>query len=239
MENNKTIPFGKYKGQPLSVLQNDKQYLDWVMAQEWFIEKYQSLHTIIINNFGEQSKTPEHNQFQAMFLDMNFCEKTIKYLFNFDLDKKYCHTIKNCNGFLFSNFKSIEKFCNHEKDFELITWTSEIDFNIEFESKLCNYFYDVIIAIKGYNEKRHTHTDYNNYKKDIIEKCIYNESSFNFKTRIELKPQMGDDYPAILRKIPHESIVIIKEYNGSVEYEKVKQMFLTRNVTLVKLSEIT
>lgn len=38
-----TIGFGKYKGQPISVLLNDKPYLKWCQEQPWFQEKYSSL----------------------------------------------------------------------------------------------------------------------------------------------------------------------------------------------------
>ena len=43
------ITFGKYKGQPVEVLANDKKYTDWLMAQEWFrtghVQLYQIRHS--------------------------------------------------------------------------------------------------------------------------------------------------------------------------------------------------
>jgi len=38
-----TITFGKYKGQPMSVLLNDKPYLKWCQQQSWFQDKYPNL----------------------------------------------------------------------------------------------------------------------------------------------------------------------------------------------------
>jgi hypothetical protein len=50
------VPFGKYKGQPIEVLANDRGYLDWLTAQSWFRERYAGIYTLIINNFGEPSE---------------------------------------------------------------------------------------------------------------------------------------------------------------------------------------
>lgn len=68
----KVVPFGKYKGKPIEALAQDRQYTDWLVAQPWFREKFSSLYTVVINNFGEASTTPEHNALQARFLDERF-----------------------------------------------------------------------------------------------------------------------------------------------------------------------
>lgn len=66
------IPFGKYKGQPIEVLQHDQQYIDWLMGQDWFRTKYQMVYNVIVNNFGEPAETPEHNQMQVKFLQLDW-----------------------------------------------------------------------------------------------------------------------------------------------------------------------
>jgi hypothetical protein len=57
----------------IDVLRADPGYTDWLMAQSWVRERYAAFHTLIINNFGEPSETPEHNALQALFLDDDFC----------------------------------------------------------------------------------------------------------------------------------------------------------------------
>ena len=37
-----TMPFGKYPGAPLDVLQNDRPYAEWLLRQPWFGERYPS-----------------------------------------------------------------------------------------------------------------------------------------------------------------------------------------------------
>jgi len=41
--NQPTVTFGKYKGQPMSILISDKLYLKWCQQQTWFQEKYPNL----------------------------------------------------------------------------------------------------------------------------------------------------------------------------------------------------
>lgn len=79
--NKQLVPFGKYKGQPVSVMQNDTQYCDWLATQDWFRERYANVYNqVIINNFTEPTETPEHNRLQMKFLDDDFlrmfCEKS-------------------------------------------------------------------------------------------------------------------------------------------------------------------
>ena len=35
-----TMPFGKYRGAPLDVVQNDRPYAEWLLCQTWFGERY-------------------------------------------------------------------------------------------------------------------------------------------------------------------------------------------------------
>lgn len=73
MKNESIVPFGKYRGQPVEVMQNDAAYCDWLMAQDWFRDRHAPIYQLIVNNFGEPTETPEHNKLQALFLDDNFC----------------------------------------------------------------------------------------------------------------------------------------------------------------------
>ncbi len=66
------VPFGKYKDQPIEMLIGDTQYLNWILAQSWFAEKYQPIYNFITTNIQEPSETPEHNKFQSKFLDTSY-----------------------------------------------------------------------------------------------------------------------------------------------------------------------
>lgn len=66
------VPFGKYKGKPIEELAADAQYRDWVMAQEWFRERFARLYAMMAAS-QTASETPEHNAMQAKFLDDRYC----------------------------------------------------------------------------------------------------------------------------------------------------------------------
>ena len=45
------LTFGKYKGQPVDVLQSDPDYCEWLINQKWLPERFPHICTLIINNF--------------------------------------------------------------------------------------------------------------------------------------------------------------------------------------------
>jgi hypothetical protein len=69
------IPFGKHKGRMLvEVMAEDPQYVDWMMQQAWFAEKFKPLYELAKAGLGSGAEnTPEHNAMQARFLDPAYC----------------------------------------------------------------------------------------------------------------------------------------------------------------------
>ena len=87
------VPFGKYKDKPVTELLADKNYVDWLKTQDWFSNK-NPIYNIVVNqtlNTTNNSKTPEHNKLQNLFLDKNNQQKLLSKLFNkkvnSDIDK--------------------------------------------------------------------------------------------------------------------------------------------------------
>lgn len=66
------VPFGKHKGKPVETLLNDREYLDWLLQQGWFQQKYGNIYQVVINNGMEPSETPEHNAMQIKFLEEEY-----------------------------------------------------------------------------------------------------------------------------------------------------------------------
>ena len=80
--NTQLVPFGKYKGQPVSVMQNDTQYCEWLSTQDWFRDRYANVYNqVIVNNFTEPTETPEHNRLQMLFLDNEFVKRLERFVF--------------------------------------------------------------------------------------------------------------------------------------------------------------
>ena len=78
------VPFGKYKGQPITTLMNDTKYLEWCKQQEWF-QKFPIVYNICVNQTittsNQNSKTPEHNKLQNMFLENKNVEKLLRLIY--------------------------------------------------------------------------------------------------------------------------------------------------------------
>jgi hypothetical protein len=84
------VPFGKYKDKSVTELLADKNYVDWLKKQSWFSEK-SPIYNIVVNqtiNTTNNSKTPEHNKLQNLFLDENNQQKLLSKLFNKEVNSK-------------------------------------------------------------------------------------------------------------------------------------------------------
>jgi hypothetical protein len=58
---------------------------------------------------------------------------------------------------------------------------------------------------------------------------------------IELKPQMGDDFPSVLRQMKRNNanVLVVGEFNSSIcSLEEVRSMFATSGKKIVTLGEI-
>jgi hypothetical protein len=201
------IPFGKYKGQPIEVLMQDKQYLEWLQCQDWFKNKYQTINTLIINNFQEPSETPEHNKLQAMFTDEQFCIKVASLsnqFINFNTDY--------FNDWSKGNLK--------QKEEKII--------DKEITSASCKFERNSIDVELSYSYEYNWHWG------------AKGGGSLG-RLLIELKPEIGDDYPAILRQMHNnKSFVLITErYTGKgATLEQFKKIFAASNIQVIFLHEI-
>jgi len=184
------IEFGKYKGQPLEVLQQDKQYTDWLMGQDWFRDRYSNVYALIVNNFGAPAETPEHNAMQALFLDDDLC-------------KKFAWVVNS------KRTKRNERF-NDIKLMEVIEKS--------FENQGADVAFSVFVKLED------------------------ERWGDSFPFRIELKPQMGDDYPAVLRQIQANKcrFVVYKKYTGTgVSEKQMKAIFIASNALALSVDEFS
>jgi hypothetical protein len=264
------IPFGKYKGQHWeTVKQTDKNYIDWLMCQDWFRDKFKNEYTIIVNNFNTQeAETPEHNQMQVRWLDDEYCDKFL----NFALEKEafnrkdgIYYTIQSIRtegvfkGIYATDSKS---FC-HKKIQELTSG---------YRTKVIEDFINEKVENEGkvgdiYSVENHYKAKLFKTKKAIFEdnfvdvklfiSCIYEKKSVvslnreilkEFKLEnetlnveylnifIELKPNVSDDFPAILRQMKKNKCeyLVCKSYSGigATEEEFVKY-FKTAGIKVV------
>ena len=180
------VPFGKYKGQPIEVLAQDRPYLDWLTAQDWFRERYSGIYTLIVNNFTEPAETPDHNALQVLFLEDAFCAQFVTVLEPQWLSESL-RQIRDRNN---DARRGILDRLNQ-------TWTPKtektklaadlvkplhVDWTVKFERQFEQHGCDVILN-------------------GLLRTTDRSGGYFLYNSIIEIKPTVSDDYPAILRQM--------------------------------------
>lgn len=220
--NPQIVPFGKYKGQPMEILANDPNYVEWLNGQGWVKDKYPQFYTVIINNFQEPSDTPEHNALQAMFLDDELCRRFLSLV-----EKTLCR-----DGFV--TYDPISK-----------------RFEIEGIDVILNYYYwlpskyiENIINRDSY--RRNYYQKHKSYPDDAsIRAWALWHATPQGSCAVEIKPSIGDDFPSVLRQACHmkghydSRCVVFRDFvTTSVTLKQVKEMFRHSGIYLFCLAEI-
>lgn len=208
------IPFGKYKGKPITTLLADTKYLEWCKQQD-FLKNYPIVYNICVNqtivNQNENSKTPAHNKIQNLFLEEENQNRLIDLLFKATKNKFN----KMNEGFNHKDYSEYFQGCKKSS----MTFHQLFKIEVEFETK---YNWDILLQInKNWSDSIIVKfkEEYKNYDLEILQK--YFNDIFNFDNKnmlsgcrtpnllyidsydiyIEIKPLLGDDYPNVLRKM--------------------------------------
>jgi hypothetical protein len=190
------IPFGKHKGSTVAeLLVKDPQYVEWITAQGWFAQRFAEIHAAIISRGAGTDDTPEHNALQARFLDPVFREaclrlikpNQIKRIFteNFNRTQTNCRDAQD----IISGKKSYSRYFDTREEAQkfLSKYSTSIEPNASWYLLTSVQFeisgVDVCIKWDWCPNK---------------DEDFYNPSS---ATLIELKPEIGDDYPTVMRQM--------------------------------------
>jgi hypothetical protein len=243
------VPFGKYKGQPVEVLAQDRPYLEWLSAQDWFRERYAGIYTLIVNNFSEPTETPDHNALQVLFLDDAFCEKFVTVIWPewkvecqkellatiSERKRKFAETlarqkndVESTRRWFFANYLPTLESPRKEREIESHRKEEAARFkrNGEIESAVASFPGDVGLrpCFRRTFEERgidvilscsmQTTVKLPDLAHDQVDSHI---SSFGYgEFSIEIKPTVGDDYPAILRQMRanKSTVLFVDAYTG-------------------------
>jgi uncharacterized protein (DUF3820 family) len=202
--NNTIVPFGKYKGRSVEeLLVDDPSYLQWLSSQDWFRAKYITLHQTIINRGAE----PEENALQVLFLDDDFCLRFLRQLTDFD--QRAAGSRKRERNILEGALKQ-----GHWNNYSWQPFTPELRAKIEqAASALCT----------GIGIERRITREFEVQGVDV--KLILSETyaipdlyeqKLAGPFSIEIKPIVGDDYPAVLRQMRanQSTVLFLEQYTG-------------------------
>ena len=240
-ENDKIIPVGKYKGQPIEISRSDPQYCEWLVSQNWFRDKFSPTYQLIINNFGEPAETPEHNSLQAMFLDRNICINLLKKLGWKSLSKEAS----------LSEAKEKLEECRLKKQQNYTSWGYG---RLKEEIEDLELFIEKYEKIDIDNIKIESEFEYKGWDVKIFAKLPFWEGWAldgtvpEVSCSVEIKTDIGDNYPAILRQMKanehlfranYRVLVFDKFTATGATLEQVKQIFAASGFCVVPLSEIS
>jgi len=219
------VPFGKYKNQPVEVLAHDREYCDWLVNQGWVKERFPEFFMVIINNFGEPAETPAHNAMQARFLEDRFC-----YKFFHALDKLYGILDKNCMVLGALDHRQFEADAI-DVDLQLSYWRYGLRF----------HRIDRWIEVPYSDWHSDAGGPYTNMRRDAHDYGYGYVSPTAYA--LELKPTLGDEYPAVLRQCLHQKraqrALVIDQFSAKgATLEQVRQIFHASFIALVTWAEI-
>ncbi len=242
------VPFGKYKGQSIEILQADEKYAEWLAAQQWFRERFTDLFRALTAS-NNQADTPEHNKMQARFLDEGFRHALIGLLF--DLNAVSFHTRRNHyeSSVIELLRKSIpdappltgSNQCFNERSAWRRKWGDLIATLDGFEAYgSIQPFSDFVEKIKNFlpdfRFPRWSETPPEIVLKSAVEFEFYGsdllitwswsvpaEGSADTGTAllVELKPSLGDDFPTVLREIKTHI-----QFAGKHKYERPRAVLI-------------
>lgn len=266
MSENAVMPFGKYKGTPIAeVVASDPGYIDWAMAQENIREKIGSIVVNIIHatpTGAAASETPQHNLMQAEYFSeaavsavlrvLGLSETPVmraatgqelldhwkatgthidRYEWNRSQREQYWGRVKVWDG-----SKHIERLMTDEEKTALEEKIKASTYTGKVPTERTSYHVaDLTIELAGW---------------DIVAHFRAKENSG--RIGLELKPSIGDDYPAVLRQVTtrtknsaqysrlalNEVVVVYNRYTGSVLIDTVVKMFKASGVRLISHSDV-
>lgn len=273
MQQNNIVPFGKHKGKTVEELLRDKEYLQWLLAQDWFKTKFVNLYTVVINNGQEPNETPEHNAMQVKFLSEEY---RLKFLWSlakripdfrdrqpFDFGKltdsliRLQDTCRKCSPVPVNVDAS---WVMEEHENQVLQWRREVEWA---RKRMEEFSGKRIIGCKHLPVFEKNGVDAILYAKILPRfsyelKCnrVYyiGESSLDGEdtsVAIEIKPSLGDDFPAVLRQFKSASaynrwmercpysVLLIGQYNGvGATFDEMTDYFLSSGIIVITSGEI-
>ena len=222
------VPFGKYKGRLIEeLLVDDPNYLEWLSGQDWFRAKYINLHQVIINRGAEPEETPEHNALQVLFLEDEFCRRFLQRMP--DWKEMFSQAIESINerrkwelaakqealqngGYRSGSddwYRYGSKFDQAKVEAEVVALSDPgavvQSFSRRFEVKGVDVVLSLMLSYERvsdiFEQVRFLISEHRCYERDI---------------RIEIKPVVADDYPAVLRQMKANGsrVLFLERYAG-------------------------
>ena len=279
------IPFGKHQGRTIEeLLVDDPEYLQWLSGQDWFRTKFVLLHQVIINRGAESAETPEHNALQVLFLDDEFCLAFARHITDgfrgvkvgdIRIGRTFEHRGIDVTLGVYDKrdppkAARPEQFAADLEAFNVLLARrpakdaprdSLANYAIEIgvdDKRARSKYFDNWEIDRQLDERRRVFDEQIKYLDAVAEErwreaCGTQHADF----AIEIKPMVGDDYPAVLRQMlgqrthgrmaisrdgcscAAEQILFLDRYTGTgATREQFIQTFAASNIKVVFKAEV-
>jgi uncharacterized protein (DUF3820 family) len=213
------VPFGKYQGKPVEALLQDRSYVEWLLNQAWFRDKFSSLYTVIINYGQEPAETPEHNAMQAKFLGESY-----RVAFSRAFAQSQGQAIPLDAAIKTSGLEFEREGIDVRFHAEGVKAKTEVD------------HYPSPADLRGMRFWSHSMTPIGG-KYTITEYWV--QAGFS----VEIKPSVGDDFPAVLRQmLAHRGdtkVLLVGQFAAvGVTFDQMCQMFAKSRITVITQHEV-
>jgi hypothetical protein len=251
-QNNNVVPFGKYRGMPVEVMQQDQSYFNWAYAQEDIRKRYPWLFGLQVIQVQEMQDTPEHNSYQVLFLDQDFIDDVWDIVFPghrvaHALGDRACR-LHYATADLRKAISSAERDIDYERygehyagkaaaaRLQLVELQKELAVITELDmwEALCPVRREELPAVEAAFEVRGYRDNngrlQNGGSADVQLECLYRIC------RIEIKPSMGDDYPSVLRQMKASGcdVLYLGHYAGSgATLAQVRRIFEASDIRIL------
>lgn len=236
------VPFGKHQGLTVAeLLERDPNYAQWLLSQNWLAQRFAQLHAAIVTRGATPDDSPEHNQIQARFLDPEFRTAVIALTQHLkDAQDRDCQE------------RAAEP--NRQKDACLVN-IDRLNKAIAEHDEAANYFRQKRIDELG--KQQQNLAKYQANLDAITPRPVISTVEFEFegidvliqwgfewcrnKITVEIKPSLGDDYPAVMRQMSRlgAAVLVIDQYASSnLGISTVREMFKANRQKLITLQEI-
>jgi uncharacterized protein (DUF3820 family) len=233
------VRFGKYRGRAVEELLADRDYVAWLEGQGWFRARYG--HWLELQARGEDHPTPEHNRLQVLFLDEGYRAAFVRVA----VDRAtMAGWLARALGLVEADREKVRaalsppppsdgRFGRPLPPEEAAQWTAAaallvdpvVTTSAEFE-KGC----DVEMMVRVSRPYLDQHWGLRGRRIEVI--STYDGTPL----RIEIKPVVGDDYPAVLRQMKNNGsrYLFLDRYEGvGATREQFVATFAASGLTVV------
>lgn len=207
------VPFGKYRGQPVEVMRRDTSYLDWLSMQEGIRQRYPWIFNIQV---AEPTETPEHNRYQMLFFDPEFAE---------DFFDAFAPGYREKSARDMADYRP-EKHGERKRSCDFIG--PVVLSKLRVEAEVAIYYNNIGHPVSGPGPGIR--------KSGVADISLRLVNEYWTFLRVEIKPVMGDDYPAVLRQMKDSlcNALYLVQYTGEgASLSQVKEMFSASGIRVL------